>query len=137
MPTAPSATPTTARRTSATRSPTPSRTPTAGGPPPARSPSPSPRSTPATPWGGKTRSPPPRAAPPTGTVTITTPPVNDSDPGAVNDTITLAEGATATTLSGGQASVLWNDTDADLPAHTLSVALASGPRLGLPPRNSD
>src|SRR3972149_3876939 len=90
-----------------------------------------PSATPTTaPRTSATRSPTPPPTPTAGGATPT-PPVNDSDPGAVNDTITLAEGATATTLPGGQASVLWNDTDADLPADTLSVALASGPSFGL------
>ncbi len=60
----------------------------------------------------------------TGTVTITINPVNDNDPVAVDESITVAEGGTATTLvRGGATSVLTNDTDIDLPNDMLSVLI--------------
>ena len=59
----------------------------------------------------------------TGTVTITINPVNDNNPVAVDESITVNEGATITTLNGGATSVLTNDTDTDLPNDTLSVSL--------------
>ena len=62
----------------------------------------------------------------TATVTITITPVNDNDPVAVNDAITLDEGATATVLDGGAGSVLTNDTDVDLPNDTLTVVSVNG-----------
>ncbi|MEM7466855.1 MAG: Ig-like domain-containing protein, partial [Pseudomonadota bacterium] len=63
----------------------------------------------------------------TGTVTINVNPVNDNDPVAANDSISLANGATMMTLDSGASSVLANDTDLDLPNDTLTVTLLSGP----------
>ena len=63
----------------------------------------------------------------TGTVTITINPVNDNDPVANNDSITLNEGATATVLDSTASSVLANDTDTDLPNDTLTVTVDTGP----------
>ena len=40
---------------------------------------------------------------------------------AIADSITVAEGGTATSLVGGNLSVLDNDTDADLPNDTLTA----------------
>jgi len=42
-------------------------------------------------------------------------------PVAVDDTLTVVEGGTATTLVGGATSLIANDTDADIPANTLTV----------------
>ena len=47
----------------------------------------------------------------TGTVTINVTAVNDNDPVAADDSITVNEGGTATTLVGGASSVLANDTE--------------------------
>ena len=54
-------------------------------------------------------------------------PVNDA-PVAVADSITVAEGGTATVLVGGATSVLANDSDAE--NNTLSAILVSGPANG-------
>jgi VCBS repeat-containing protein len=61
-----------------------------------------------------------------GTVDITVTAVNDP-PVAVDDSLTVSEGGTATTLDGGVTSVLANDTDPDLPGDTLSVILDTAP----------
>ncbi|MBI9087201.1 MAG: DUF2341 domain-containing protein, partial [Desulfobacterales bacterium] len=71
------------------------------------------------------------------TVTVTVTDVNDNDPVAVDESITVAEGGTVTTLVGGAASVLTNDTDADLPYDTLSVAVGAGPTNGSLTLNAD
>ena len=63
----------------------------------------------------------------TGTVTITVTPLNDNDPIANDDSLTLNEGATATVLDSTATSVLANDTDADLPNDTLTVTVGTGP----------
>src|SRR5206468_4325409 len=63
----------------------------------------------------------------TATVSITVTPVNDQTPVANAESLSVAEGATATTLTGGAASVLTNDTDGDLPGDTLTAVLVSGP----------
>ncbi len=66
----------------------------------------------------------------TASVTVTVnavAPVNHA-PVSVADNITVAEGATATSLNGGATSVLANDTDAD--GNTLSAVLVSGPAHG-------
>ena len=73
----------------------------------------------------------------TGTVTIAINPVNDNDPVAVNDSITVDEGATATTLDGGATSVLANDTDTDLPNDSLSVSLDTDVAHGTLTLNAD
>ena len=51
---------------------------------------------------------------------------------AVADSITVAEGGTATVLVGGSSSVLANDTDVDLPNDSLTVTTTpvSGPAHG-------
>ena len=61
----------------------------------------------------------------------------DDDPVAVDDGITVDAGATATTLDSGAVSLLVNDSDGDLPADTLSVALAVGPAHGSLILNAD
>ena len=61
------------------------------------------------------------------TIEINVTPVNDSDPVANDDSITLNEGATATVLDSTATSVLANDTDADLPNDTLTVTVDTGP----------
>ncbi|MEL0587155.1 MAG: tandem-95 repeat protein [Candidatus Thiodiazotropha sp. (ex. Lucinoma kazani)] len=59
------------------------------------------------------------------TVNITITPVSDQTPEAVADTITVAEGGTATTLVGGATDVLSNDTGlGDTP---VTVSLVTGP----------
>ncbi|MCU7815841.1 MAG: tandem-95 repeat protein, partial [Candidatus Thiodiazotropha sp. (ex Rostrolucina anterorostrata)] len=59
------------------------------------------------------------------TVTINITPVSDQTPVAVADTITVAEGATITTLVGGSSTVLNNDTGlGDTP---VTVSLVTGP----------
>jgi VCBS repeat-containing protein len=63
----------------------------------------------------------------TATVTITVNSVNDA-PVAVADGITVAEGGTATILTGGATSVLANDTDAD--SDPLTAILVTGPTNG-------
>jgi len=63
----------------------------------------------------------------TVTVTIGVTPVNDA-PVAVADSITVAEGGTATILVGGATSVLANDSDAD--GNTLNAILVTGPTNG-------
>ncbi|NNK94476.1 MAG: tandem-95 repeat protein, partial [Desulfobacterales bacterium] len=73
----------------------------------------------------------------TGTVSITINPINDNDPVATDDSITVDEGATITTLDGGATSVLANDNDTDLPNDSLSVALGIGPGNGALTLNSD
>ena len=73
----------------------------------------------------------------TGTVSITVNPVNDNDPVATDDSITADEGATATTLDGGAASVLANDTDTDLPNDSLSVTLDTDVTYGSLTLNAD
>ncbi|MDJ0784481.1 MAG: cadherin-like domain-containing protein, partial [Desulfosarcinaceae bacterium] len=75
--------------------------------------------------------------PSTGSFDITITPVNDNDPVARNDAITVDQGATITTLDGGATSVLANDSDADLPNDTLSVSLISAPSHGSLSLNAD
>ncbi|MCM8881758.1 MAG: tandem-95 repeat protein [Candidatus Thiodiazotropha sp.] len=59
------------------------------------------------------------------TVNITVTPVSDETPVAVVDTMTVAEGATITTLDGGSSTVLNNDTGlGDTP---VTVSLVTGP----------
>ncbi|GDY11057.1 hypothetical protein LBMAG52_45450 [Planctomycetia bacterium] len=65
------------------------------------------------------------------TVSITITPVNDNLPLANDDAVTLDAGATATI------TVLSNDSDADLPADTLSVIQVSGPAHGTLTLNAD
>ena len=60
------------------------------------------------------------------TVTINLAPVNDNTPVANADSITLNEGGTAMVLVSTATSVLGNDTDADLPGDTLTVASVNG-----------
>ena len=71
------------------------------------------------------------------TVTITINPINDNDPVATDDSITVDEGSTAATLDGGATSVLANDTDTDLPNDTLTVSLGTGPSHGSLTLNAD
>ncbi len=59
----------------------------------------------------------------TATVTITITSVNDNAPVANDDAATVVEGGMVSVLVGGATSVLANDTDADLPADTLSVTM--------------
>ena len=66
----------------------------------------------------------------TATVSITISPVNDNTPVANADSITVAEGGTASSLVGGNLSVLANDTDTDLPNDTLTAVLVAGPAHG-------
>jgi VCBS repeat-containing protein len=71
------------------------------------------------------------------TFVITITPVNDNDPVAVDDAIVVDEGATITTLVGGAASVLANDSDADLPNDTLTITVGTGPSHGSLTLNAD
>ena len=64
------------------------------------------------------------------TFTIAVNEINNNDPIATDDSITVDEGATMTTLDGGATSVLTNDTDADLPSDSLTVTLGIGPGHG-------
>ncbi|MDJ0829095.1 MAG: cadherin-like domain-containing protein [Desulfobacterales bacterium] len=73
----------------------------------------------------------------TDTFTIGITAVNDNDPVAVDDTIVVGQGLTATALSGGATSVLLNDTDTDLPNDTLSVIVGTGPSYGSLTLNAD
>jgi large repetitive protein len=68
------------------------------------------------------------------TVTITVTPVNDA-PVAVGDSMTVAEGGTAATLSGAVTSVLDNDTDAE--EQSLTAVLVTGPSRGTLTLNPD
>ncbi|MFC3912264.1 cadherin domain-containing protein, partial [Pseudaeromonas sharmana] len=61
-------------------------------------------------------------------------PVNDA-PVAVADSITVAEGGTATVLVGGAGSVLSNDSDAE--QNSLSAILVTGPAHGSLTLNAD
>ena len=63
----------------------------------------------------------------------------DNPPVANADSITLGEGGTVTSLVGGAASVLTNDTDLDLPHDTLiaSTTPVSGPAYGTLTLNAD
>ncbi|CAM2859305.1 Por secretion system C-terminal sorting domain-containing protein [Flavobacterium succinicans] len=70
----------------------------------------------------------------TVTVSITVSPVNDV-PIAIADQITVAEAGAATTLVGGAASVLTNDTDAE--NNPLSAVLVSGVSNGTLTLNSN
>jgi T5SS/PEP-CTERM-associated repeat protein/VCBS repeat-containing protein len=70
-------------------------------------------------------------------VAITVNPVNNSTPVANNDSIIVNEGGTVTALVNGAASVLGNDTDADLPNDSLSASLAKGPAHGSLTLNAD
>ncbi|MFP6622714.1 MAG: Ig-like domain-containing protein, partial [Myxococcota bacterium] len=63
----------------------------------------------------------------TVSVSITVSPVNDP-PVAVTDALSVDEGGTATMLTGGDTSVLTNDTDAE--NNALTAALVSGPSSG-------
>ncbi|AOG24436.1 Ig-like domain-containing protein [Acidovorax sp. RAC01] len=62
------------------------------------------------------------------TVSVTVTPAANQAPVTVADQISVAEGGVATTLVGGAASVLANDTDAD--ANPLVAVLISGPAHG-------
>lgn len=68
------------------------------------------------------------------TRTVTVAAVNDA-PVAVGDSLTVAEGGTASTLTGGATSVLANDTDADLDA--LTAVVVTGPTHGSLTLNAD
>ncbi|MFV8225659.1 Ig-like domain-containing protein, partial [Christiangramia aquimixticola] len=70
----------------------------------------------------------------TVTVTITIKPVNDA-PKAVNDAILVDENETATSLVSGEASVLFNDTDAE--NNTLTAILVKDVDHGTLILNSD
>ncbi len=70
------------------------------------------------------------------TVTITVTPENDA-PVAVADTITVAEGGTATTLTGGATSVRANDSDAETATNALTVMVDTGPANGTLTLNAD
>ena len=71
-------------------------------------------------------------------VTVAVSPLPDA-PVAVDDAIAVSEGGVATVLVGGAASVLANDTDADLPGDSLSVETTpvSGPAYGVLTLNAD
>jgi hypothetical protein len=60
-------------------------------------------------------------------VAIKVTPVNDNNPLAVADSITVNEGGTGTVLDSAATSVLANDSDSDLPGDTLTAVLDSGP----------
>lgn len=68
------------------------------------------------------------------TVSISITPVNDT-PIAVNNSITVNEGATISILSNNQTSVLQNDTDAE--NNALTAVLVSGPTHGTLTLNAD
>ena len=70
------------------------------------------------------------------TVTITVTPVNDA-PVAMDDAITVAEGGTATTLTGGALSVRDNDSDAETATGELTVRVGTGPAHGTLDLNED
>ncbi len=53
--------------------------------------------------------------------------VNDNAPVASGDSLTLQEGGTTSQLDNGFSNLLNNDSDADLPAETLTVLLDSSP----------
>ena len=74
------------------------------------------------------------SSPVTSTITVT----DTNDPPVANDdTINVDEGGTATTLVGGAATVLQNDTDSDLPGDTLTVSLESDVSYGSLTLNPD
>ena len=75
----------------------------------------------------------------TAIVSIAITPVNDNPPVGNDDSATVVEGGTVTTLVGGAISVLNNDTDPDLPNDTLTVDTtpASGPTHGSLTLNSN
>ncbi|MCP3888574.1 MAG: hypothetical protein GY702_06830, partial [Desulfobulbaceae bacterium] len=77
------------------------------------------------------------SAPVNSTFNFTVTPLNDNDPVAVDESITVNEGATITTLVGGATSVLDNDTDADLPNDTLSVVVDTDVVYGTLTLNAD
>ena len=79
------------------------------------------------------------AVPATEAFTITVTPVNDNRPVGNDDSTTVAEGGTVTTLGGDAASLLSNDTDLDLPNDTLTVNTrpVSGPSHGTLTLNAD
>ena len=68
----------------------------------------------------------------TAVVSITITPVNDNTPIAVTDQVNLNEGASTNRLVGGAASLLFNDSDVDLPNDQLIVDTIPvvGPQFG-------
>ncbi len=60
---------------------------------------------------------------------ITVNPLNDNTPLAVVDSITVSQGGTATILDSSAASVLTNDSDADLPGDTLTAVIDTLPNF--------
>lgn len=68
------------------------------------------------------------------TRTVTVAAVNDT-PVAMAEALTVAEGGTATTLTGGATSVLANDTDAE--GSALTAVLVTGPAHGSLTLNAD
>ncbi len=72
----------------------------------------------------------------TVTVNITINPINDNAPVTVKDSINVDEGATATTLVGGNTSVLDNDSDTDGMSGVIAVVV-SNPTYGSLTLNSD
>lgn len=68
------------------------------------------------------------------TVNITILPVNDA-PVTINDSFTVNEGGTVSTLSNNQTTVLQNDTDAE--NNALTAVLVSGPTYGTLTLNAD
>ena len=64
------------------------------------------------------------------TFTITVNEINNNDPLAGNDSITVGEGGTVSILDSGDASVLANDSDLDLPDDLLTVMIGVGPGHG-------
>jgi VCBS repeat-containing protein len=72
----------------------------------------------------------------TATVDITVNPVNDP-PDAVNDSATVDEGGTITSLDGSQTSVLWNDSDPEGGTLTVDTTPVSGPSHGTLTLNGD
>jgi VCBS repeat-containing protein len=74
----------------------------------------------------------------TQTVSITITPVNDNFPVVVADAYTVAEGGSLSETGGlAGTGVLGNDSDADLPANTLTVSLGSGTTQGALTLNTD
>ncbi len=72
----------------------------------------------------------------TAVVTITINPINDP-PMAMDDAIMMAEGDTATMLTGGAASVLANDTDAENDNLTVNTTPVTAPNFGALTLNAD
>ncbi len=74
-----------------------------------------------------------------GSVTIVITPVNDNAPKATNDTISVVEGGTATSLVGDATNLLANDSDLDIPNDMLTVDATPvvAPSFGILTLNND